>query len=326
MISSLRIRDFQSVEALDVDCGPITVLYGESDTGKSAVVRALYALAFNNYPKGHVRDGGAKESEISVTVGGKTVRARKGAGTNQYELDDPGTEMLGWDKVGTEVPAEVSDVLGWRVLELDDGSRFAPNFHLQFDAPFLLTDSPSKRAKVLGSLTNVATLFAAIKQANTWGRKTKANIQAQEEIKERAVERIGPLEERLEGERGAVDALMATVAQAKKMDAEITMLSALLMTLHNAAGLHRTAQAVVEMMEASEPDVDEVERLLPKLQGLRALYVNVSGSAQAVDSARAVLVQLDHVESEAEQALYEFTQENNFCPLCGQGWGEHNEA
>ncbi len=320
MIERLQIRDFQSVETLDIVCGPITVIHGESDTGKSAVVRALYALAFNDYPKGHVRDG-AKASEVSATVGGQVVRAFKGKDANGYELQRP-EKSEKWDKVGTEVPEEVSDLLGWRVLELDDGSRFTPSFHLQFDPPFLLTDSPSRRAKVLGTLTNVATLYAAIKEANGWERKAKLRGDTQQGIIDEVDAELPSKEAVAEAGKLLLEKLHGLIGKARDAEMKRDKLTELMDGLTEQQETVDTAKAVIVMLEASNPvtALQSIEVLIPKLQGLTALEHNLLVASDGVRVLEAEVADLDHQGGLLSHEVQKFRDEYGVCPMCGSAF------
>lgn len=322
MIEHLTIRDFQSIEELDIECGSITVIHGESDTGKSAVVRALYALAFNDYPKGHVRDG-AKASEVSVTVSGEVVRAFKGGGTNGYELQRP-EKSEKWDKVGTEVPAEVTDQLGWRVLELDDGSKFTPSFQQQFDAPFLLTDTPSRRAKVLGTLTNVATLYAAIKEANGWERKAKIRGDTQQEILLEVEATFPALEQKVEESKAELFELHALIGKARDAEVKRDKLETIHGRLTDAQETVNIAKASIVMLEGSNP-VTELQRadvLIPRLQGLTALEFNLQSSSDAVRVLEEEVADLDHQAGLMSHEVQKFHDEYGICPMCGSAFAD----
>ena len=47
MIKHVRIRGFQSWKQADLDLEPLTVVVGESDQGKSALIRALESVMEN---------------------------------------------------------------------------------------------------------------------------------------------------------------------------------------------------------------------------------------------------------------------------------------
>lgn len=323
MITGLRIKDFQSIEQLDVDCGKITVFHGESDTGKSAIVRALYALAFNSYPTGHVRDGADASVVSVVTDAGVEIGAGKGKGTNTYQMFSTEHEPMRWDKVGTDVPPEVMSELGWRAIELDDGSRFTPHFHLQFDPPFLLTDSPSKRAKVLGSLTNVATLFAAVKMAGTWERRAKQRAEAQQDIIDRVSVEITPRTEALAGKQSGLDEVQVIAARARQMHDNAGALTVLLMKALAISEKHSLAKQIIEMMDASSPEMDRADELIPRIQGLSALFSNIMSTQADVEQRKAALSQTQAGEELSKRALNDFIDEHELCPLCGSDWHKH---
>src|SRR5579862_7163591 len=57
MLTQLRVVNFQSLADVTIALGQFTVVTGETGAGKSAVVRALHALAFNVSGTSHIRQG-----------------------------------------------------------------------------------------------------------------------------------------------------------------------------------------------------------------------------------------------------------------------------
>ena len=328
MITYIHIQDFQSIEDVGFDCGPITVITGESDTGKSSIVRAIYSLAFNSYPKGHVR-AGAKASTIVINVDDLSVQATKGEGVNLYRLFD-GEEVIKWERVGTEVPDAVTETLGLRKLELDDGSSFTPNIQRQFDPPFLLTDSPSKVAKVLGALTNISILYGAVKVANTWERRSNGRIEAQHEVAARAIEQITPLAQRVELDKVELDLLMVSVRKAQVLAANREVLEQAMVRMMAAQEQYQLAQGVLAMMDASLPDLSRADELVPRLQGLTALATTIEAADKDLLKAKVVFAELTQVGERRNMTLRKWLADHDVCPLCGRdGWqddaGRHDE-
>ena len=326
MITSISIQNFQSIGELSIECGPITVLHGESDTGKSAFVRALYGLGFNSYPKGHVREG-ASESAVSVVVDGEVeVQAVKGGGENRYALEAVDGTELRWDKVGVSVPEAVQDLLGWRVVELDDGTKFTPGFQLQFDPPFLLTESPSRVAKVLGALTNIATLYAAVKEGNRWEREASKNIGAEEDKRDEAEVRIEELGEQLAADREKLQDFMQVVAEARmRTDAVETMRKLYLRTVEQREIVTLT-RGMIEMLDEGDPseEIAEIGDRLTRLQGLKAQGQAVEAAMKLVRDTRREVERLRQGEADIEAEIEEFKAEHSVCPLCGSAdWGGH---
>ena len=220
MITNLTIQNVQSIRKLSAELGPITVFHGESDQGKSAIVRALRGLAFNDWPKDFVTTG-EQNASVAVTLDhGLIVAVRKGATANSYGMrggaDEAGVDKF--DRVGRSVPEQVVEALGWSELELDDGTKIRPSFGTQFDGPFLLGDTPSRIAKVLGGLTNIHRLYAAIRSGANMERSAR---RSGEEAQSRVAEHQETVE-RLRGELEASEGLskqfayFLTTAQPKR--------------------------------------------------------------------------------------------------------------
>jgi len=325
VITNLRIEDFQSIESLDVECGPITVFTGETDVGKSAIVRAIYGLAFNDYPRGHVRDG-AKHSLIEVQLQGEKVndgyayvKASKGDGVNKYFLDLTGRTME-FGRVGVNVPEEVSEILGWRMLEVDDGTKFTPNFSRQFDPPFLITETPSRKAKLLGSLTNIATLYAAMKEGLSRERANKAALKTWGEVHDKALDDMAHQEQVVDG------AIVRT-----------SFVSDLLSVIHGLRDELATLQVALEKVTVGKAQVEQSQRRLTKRE---AGVIDLSGVGEMMDEwiklrrrVRTIVAMKEAVEGHkgrVESAEWDlmntqaevvaFRDEHPMCPMCGKDW------
>jgi hypothetical protein len=84
----LRGKNFQSWSEFSLDIEGLTVITGTSDTGKSAIFRALKGVLRNELPSEFVRDGQDEAMEVSVEVGGHNVSARRThKGSTTYVID-----------------------------------------------------------------------------------------------------------------------------------------------------------------------------------------------------------------------------------------------
>ena len=168
MLDSIKVKNFQSLRAVDIELGRFTVVLGQSGTGKSAFIRSVLKLVRNDAVGGtsfgedwsHLPPA-ASNAEVTLAVDGHTIKWVKGK-DNRYIID--GAAL---NKVGKGCPDEVHDVLRMRELTFDGVDKYHLNFAQQFDMPFLLDDSGSKVAKILGEITNVNVLYAANRQANS---------------------------------------------------------------------------------------------------------------------------------------------------------------
>jgi energy-coupling factor transporter ATP-binding protein EcfA2 len=173
MITNIELTNFQSHKNLSLDIGKLTMLTGGSNSGKSAVLRALIAMLTNESVSDYVTHG-EKTLTVKVTYDdGWYVRWRKGNGVNEYMLGHVDSENAAlFEKVGSEVPEQVATQLGIAPIVLEDGKKAHVNVHPQLDSPFLINETPGFVAKIFGELTSASKLFSAVSEGN---RRTRAS-------------------------------------------------------------------------------------------------------------------------------------------------------
>lgn len=173
MLTRVKLTNFQAHESLDLEMGRFSVLSGPSNSGKSAVLRAIAALVRNDSVGDYVRHGA---SDLSVQLwfeDGHSVEWVKGKTSGRYVLTRPDGSSSQFDKTGGAVPDDVVEVLRMGQLTLDDGvTKVHLNLHEQQESPFLIMDTPGYVAKVFGELTSAGKLFSAASEGN---RRTKAS-------------------------------------------------------------------------------------------------------------------------------------------------------
>lgn len=159
MITRLRIDGFQSLTGVDIELGRLTAVVGASNSGKSALRRALWALATNAPATGFLRTGSASMAVRITLDDGAGIEWSKGTKATTYTVRENigalNASQLVIDKPGATVPPAVLEVL--RLSEV--------NFAGQFDLPYLLADTPSAAAKALGDLTNLTVLIEGVREA-----------------------------------------------------------------------------------------------------------------------------------------------------------------
>ncbi|RJQ31174.1 MAG: hypothetical protein C4589_02020, partial [Peptococcaceae bacterium] len=160
-------ENFQSHEYTEIDLSPgLTVIIGESDRGKSAVIRALRWL-FLNEPKGSdfIRAGASGCRVTAVFDDGTVVSRERGRNKNFYAVAYPDGRREIYEGFGADIPAEVTGLHGICKVRLDDGLEVSLNFALQLDSPFLLAGPGSTKAKAIGRLHGVHIVDAAVRAA-----------------------------------------------------------------------------------------------------------------------------------------------------------------
>lgn len=265
-IKTLILENFQSHTYTELELADtLTVIVGETDQGKSAIVRALQWL-FLNEPRGadFIRVG---TNECRVTAvfddGVRLSRERNSSGTkNRYIIEHPGQEPLVLEGFGTTVPQEVIDLTGVRKLWVDDATSLVLHFARQLEAPFLLNETGAVKAKAIGQLTGTHLFDIAHK------RVTKDSARLEQEEK-RLQEEVKRIDEELQGFTDLPD-LEKAIGEVEKVYErlkEVEVLQERLTRLNTAWKQNLEALKQVEETLASLANLPETENTV-----LRAAY------------------------------------------------------
>ena len=128
MIKKLDIHNFQSHQktSLEFHHGVNTII-GSSDSGKSAIIRALNWV-INNRPTGDsIIQYGQESAKVSITLDpGQVIARGKSKATNYYTISSGTEKKQEFKAIKTDVPDEVGKVLKYNEL----------NLQYQMDAPY----------------------------------------------------------------------------------------------------------------------------------------------------------------------------------------------
>ncbi len=153
MLKQLELKNFQKHSHLILDfTNGVNIILGETNVGKSCIVRALQWVFFNE-PKGDViRKEGTKKTSVKVTFeDGIIVEKIKSATVNAYILKI-GDETKRFDAIGKTIPEEIQKVLKTRTIKIGN-DEIILNIANQISLPFLLDKSGTFRMKLFNQLT-----------------------------------------------------------------------------------------------------------------------------------------------------------------------------
>jgi exonuclease SbcC len=259
------LENFQSHRQTEIVLAPtVSALIGESDQGKSAVVRALRWL-FYNKPQGadFVRVGAdscrvAAEFDDGVTV----IREKRGR-VNRYEIRHPSREPEVLEGVGREVPDRVREVVEIYPLRLE-GASFELHVAHQLDPPFLLKETPAVRARAVGHLSGTDLFDAADKRAA------------------RRLSDLSRLRRELEEKTASLEAEMAGFGNLEDLEARLTR-STELFRLGEDAGVRAARLAGLKgklaQVKRELAGIEDLLRALPQAEKLERVYGAVAGLA-----------------------------------------------
>ena len=196
MFKILHLENFQAYKDTTIDfTASLNIIIGESDMGKSSILRALRKLV-RDIPAGKdFINKDATSMKISLMViddiGQEYTIARQiTPSKNLYYLDKQ--EFGGF---GREIPEEIQNTLEMFLIELENSEKIDLHFFDQHDTPFMVArGSAGTRSKLLGRIAGLHTLDKGIITVN---KDIRAGNSA---LKTRSMDRDG-LQEKVDNTR-----------------------------------------------------------------------------------------------------------------------------
>jgi DNA repair protein SbcC/Rad50 len=193
-IKTIELTNFQSHKKTVVELNEkgLNALTGGSDTGKSAIIRALRWVLYNE-PRGadFIRHGETRATAtVTFTDGSSITRSRTNSAAGEYIVRDSSGKELEFKGFGNNPPIDIANTHQMPKVELSTGIERSLNFSYQLDGHFLLSESPAVRANTIGRLTGVHVVDAAIKEKSKEIRNLTVATNATEK-------QIGELDEQL---------------------------------------------------------------------------------------------------------------------------------
>lgn len=248
MIKSLYIKNFQSHKNTNIEfCPGINAICGQSDRGKSSIIRAI-RLIVENRPSGdsyrsNFADG--EDTIVKLTTFEKTsVERHKGDKENCYilsTLDKPIRAM------GQSVPEEVSQLL-------DIGSI---NLQYQMDQPFLISGNSSKLAQYINQMANLEVIDTAtsnIRKKILGNNSKKAALESDIETKTGQIAKYDNLDE-IDGRLLSAEALEKNIQSTKNTIRDLRALVILIETDKF------KIEELSKVIEKAEPLVEKIQKL-----------------------------------------------------------------
>lgn len=225
MITEVEIYNFQSHRHTKLSLTQGTNIFiGQSDSGKSAIIRALKWVIFNQPSGDAFRStwGGDTKVIIRTSEGHEIIRLRTNS-KNMYILDDSEFSAL-----SGQVPEEIQKVLG-----IED-----VNFQAQLDSPFLLSQPAGQIAQYFNQVADLDNIDAYQKSVNSAIRDNQQRLKHEreqlaskkEELRsynfvkdfEQDVSEADEVEQKRQEINGNYTQLYNIVKSVKEVDAELT--------------------------------------------------------------------------------------------------------
>ena len=329
MITKIEIRNFQSHKntVLDFDKG-VNVICGESDNGKSAVIRAIRWVV-ENQPQGtekiNLNWNEDFKEPLSVklyTEKGYVERIRDKK-RNGYNICKNGEKEIVLDAIGKGVPKEVTEFLN--VSDV--------NFQFQLDPPYLLTKSAGEASKYLNEIVHLDSIDKIMGIADS----DKRQLSSEQKIVEADIKK---LEEELKNTVW-IDEAERLYSRVSKYDERISSGNDELAGLNEQISEHESLKIVdltrqkelVEKIESiSIPDISELDEDIKEYEESAAKIIDLSKPEKLIERIESISIpdisELDEDIKEYELKNEEILKLNKereelkarmpaICPYCG---------
>ena len=200
MIRSIKLVGFQSHVDTTINLTDgLNVITGPSDSGKTAIIRAVRWVALNEPQGDAVVNQSVGYAQVTIITDTGVITKVRNKGKVRYEINING-ESIRYDK--SEIPQEIYQILGINKTSFGDVDVVLP-FAFQLDAPFLISSPASFGGKVLGKICNADKVELAVKKSSREvSQANDAKRQAEKTIEEtklalESYTNLGEVEERL---------------------------------------------------------------------------------------------------------------------------------
>lgn len=193
MIKRIELWDFESHEhtVLDDISPALNLLCGESNSGKTSIIRALKLAAYNEFDPRSVRVGATK-CVVQVDTERGRVKVTRGTKDNLWEITRNGQKPQYFDKVGVHIVPEAEEIIGLKIVTLGD-VEVPVNIMDQLESHFMLAEvggkdaSGSMRAQIVDEISGLSGIEGLIKDVSLdhhrFGREIKETEKAMEEVR-----------------------------------------------------------------------------------------------------------------------------------------------
>ncbi len=312
MIESLELCNFQSHKKSVLKFAPgVNIIIGPSDSGKTAIIRALRWLVWNRPLGNEIRSNWGGDTNVSITISNLTsfdaiddsiIIIREKGKENTYELlgvIDMGIKLF--KAFGNDVPEEIQQALNLNEINLQQ----------QLDSPFLLSKSSGDVAKHFNRVAHLDQIDNGLKNVQGWLRAIEQNINSDSA-------RQTSLEEDLK-----------EFADLDKFETEVEVLERLHSDMITKINQKRELSGLVEDLQdvneqiAEQTEILKAEPLLNKILGwidTRDQLLSDQTSLQSeIDSIVETEASLKHWKGKAETLQQEFDEVfPDICPLCNK--------
>ena len=280
MIQSIHITNFQSHKDTHLDLSPgVNVIVGSSDSGKTAIIRALRWLRWNRPTGDAFRSTWGGDTFVGVETDHHYVDRIKGK-DNRYELDtsyvtDPNSKKI-FEAFGTDVPEDII-----KILNLDE-----TNLQMQLDSPFLLSASAGEVAAYFNRIAHLDQIDSGLKNIQSWIRSLEGTIK------------------HLQGEKKTTQQQYDAFAYLDKAEIDLDVLEQMQSQQDQRYGDLRWLEGKIQAVEAVNQEIEEAQWVVdfePQVDALLGMYQQKEQVGDTVSELGRLCTQITRCDTEIQE-------------------------
>ena len=336
MFSLIKIQNFQKHTKLKIELDRITSFCGESDLGKSAIIRALRWVCLNQpQGDGFITDG-ASGVHVQLVAEEHTIGRKRTKNENLYRLDGEDYKSF-----GSGIPDPIQQILN--VSEI--------NFQGQHDPPFWLSLSPGEVSRQLNAIVDLGIIDKALAGIKSKVRSATETVKVCNERLKQAETKRDDLAwvKDCQEEFTKVQELDATRTHRRAKAGQLrTMrdnLHALEQTRHKASSQALASQNLVKLgarlidgkrqvgdlqriisecrrlQQIEKPDTETLDKSAKQISEIQQKFERFRSLICRIEESTEILVQRIEALRDANENLSRLTKDQT-CPICGGKFDE----
>jgi len=257
MIKSLKLHNFQSHQDTTLEFDPrVNVIVGASDSGKTAIIRALRWLRWNRPLGDEFRSTWGGDTSVSIDLGEHEISRLRTKDFNGYVL---GINDV-FEATKGDVPTEITDILNIGEINLQQ----------QLDSPFLLSESPGAVAEHFNHVAHLDQIDLGLRNVQSWIRQLEQDIKSDERRRSELEEELKQFEhlEQFEVEVEVLEGLEQDMIQ--KINHK-RQLQSIVDELNQIFTSKQALQSKISMEVVLIPILEATERKRAKMQEVQKL-------------------------------------------------------
>lgn len=279
-IDKLEIKNFQAHENISIDfVKGINTIVGESNAGKTAIMRAI-RFALHNKPSGSdFITTGKKSCSVKVHLSNGFIieRKRSRSSAGSYILTKPDGTIQEYKGFKNNIPIDIINAHQMPELKIG-GNTYSLNIATQLEPAFMVSASSTERLSLIGALVDTDRADAAKKVVASEKRALSASIKKTEEDRAKEVAKLSKYDK--------LDAMRVSVETLEMIDAKLDSDEQHLIILNDVKNSHNKLKLDIVGIDSKLSNIslvdrdliDEFNNELDKLENLQDLSMLYKGA------------------------------------------------